>query len=58
MEIFQPVSLACMVIGGILVVLNQNAEISNWPWGGPAWRFYTGHTLLWGGFILMGFSVS
>ena len=46
-----------MIVGGILIVLNQEAETSNWPWGGPAWRFYVGHTLAWGGFILMGLSV-
>lgn len=57
MEIFQPISLLCMIVGGILIVLNQEAETSNWPWGGPAWRFYVGHTLAWGGFILMGLSV-
>jgi hypothetical protein len=47
-------AMLAMAVGCLLVILNQNAQVTRWPVGGPAWRFYVGHTLAWGGFITLG----
>lgn len=47
-----------MVLGCVFVMQNQNAAVTNWPFGGPEWKFWVGHILAWGGFFYIGWSVA
>lgn len=50
MEYIQPIALLAMIVGGILVVVDQEKAVSNWPMGGPDWIPTLGFILVWGGF--------
>jgi hypothetical protein len=51
------IALLLLCVGCVLVILDQRDDVKRWPFGGPVWRAYLGHTLLWGFFVWGAFSV-
>lgn len=51
------IALLLLCVGCVLVILDQRDDVKRWPFGGPVWRAYLGHTLVWGFFLWAAFSV-
>jgi hypothetical protein len=49
MEYIQPIALLAMIVGGTLVVIDQEKAIKKWPVGGPEWVPTVGLILTFGG---------
>jgi hypothetical protein len=58
MEYLQPVGMIALIIGSIIIAMDNSAQVSNWPFGLDEWVATAGMVLAIAGFIGIGISVA